>query len=63
MPANRESTSDPDERPDTAGRFESNLKRILSVPKTELVKREAAYQKSRENKNRRPRGSSSKPSK
>lgn len=49
MPANppRESTADPDERPDAAERFEANLKRILSVPKDELIRRETAYKKAR----------------
>jgi hypothetical protein len=35
------------EGPEAARRFESTLKRIVSVPKAELVKREAAYKKSR----------------
>lgn len=35
------------EGPEAARRFETTLKRIVSVPKAELVKREAAYQKSR----------------
>lgn len=38
---------------DAAQRFESTLSRIVSVPKAELVKREAEYQKSRRIK--RPR--------
>jgi hypothetical protein len=38
---------DQHEGPDAARRFETTLKRIVSVPKAELVKREAAYQKSR----------------
>jgi hypothetical protein len=35
------------EGPEAARRFETTLKRIVSVPKDELKKREAAYQKSR----------------
>lgn len=35
------------EGPEAASRFESTLRHILSVPKAELVKREAAYQKRR----------------
>ena len=42
------------EGPEAAKRFESNLKRILSVPKAELVKREAEYQRSRPSKSPRP---------
>jgi hypothetical protein len=41
------------EGPDAARRFESTLKRIVSVPKAELVKREAAYKKSRQAKKSR----------
>lgn len=41
------------EGPEAARRFESTLKRIVSVPKDELVKREAAYQKSRRAKKTR----------
>lgn len=36
-----------------ASRFESTLKRIVSVPKAELVRREAAYQKARKAKKTR----------
>jgi hypothetical protein len=42
------------EGPDAAQRFESTLRRIVSVPKDELSRREAAYQKSRQPKKRRP---------
>ena len=40
------------EGPDAARRFESTLKRIVSVPKDELKKREEAYQQSRAKKRR-----------
>lgn len=43
------------EGPDAAQKFYNSMRRILSVPKTELVKREAAYQKTRRAKrSRRP---------
>jgi hypothetical protein len=35
------------EGPDAARRFENTLSRVLHVPKDELAKREAAYQKKR----------------
>ena len=41
------------EGPEAARRFESTLKRVVSVPKAELVKREAAYQKTRRAKKTR----------
>jgi hypothetical protein len=41
------------EGPEAARRFETTLKRIVSVAKTELVKREAAYKKSRQAKRSR----------
>jgi hypothetical protein len=40
------------EGPDAAQRFDDTMRRILSVPKDELTKREAAYQKSRADKPR-----------
>jgi hypothetical protein len=40
------------EGPDAARRFESTLRRIVSVPKDELKKREEAYQKLRAKKRR-----------
>ncbi len=41
------SSAEFDEGDAAADRFRSNLTRMLSVPKDELAKREAAYQKSR----------------
>ena len=41
------------EGPEAARRFATTLKRIVSVPKAELVKREAAYKKSRQAKKTR----------
>jgi hypothetical protein len=38
---------------EAAGRFEHTLARVLTVSKTELAKREAAYQKTRRTKKRR----------
>jgi hypothetical protein len=44
------------EGPEAANRFQSTLSRILSVPKDELAKREAAYQNTRPaKKSRRPK--------
>jgi hypothetical protein len=40
------------EGPEAADRFEGALNRLLRVSKEELAKREAAYQKSREHKDR-----------
>jgi hypothetical protein len=40
------------EGPEAARQFESTLKRVLSVPKAELDRREAAYQKQRKAKAR-----------
>jgi hypothetical protein len=40
------------EGPEAGERFDDAMKRLLSVPKEELAKREAAYQKSREQKDR-----------
>jgi hypothetical protein len=40
------------EGPPAADRFDSAMSRILSVPKAELAKREADYQKSRADKDR-----------
>lgn len=48
-----ERSTESDERPAAAQRFERTMRRILSVPKAELVKREAAYQKSRPQKKTR----------
>jgi len=47
MTSRTDDSSEAHEGPNAARRFESILKRIVSVPKAELVKREAAYQKSR----------------
>ncbi len=44
------------EGPDAARRFEDTLRRIVSVPKAELDRREAAYQQTRPTKKPR-RGS------
>ncbi len=44
---------DADEPEAASRRFESTLTRILSVPKSEIVKREAAYKKSRRAKRAR----------
>lgn len=41
------------EGPEAAEKFDESMRRIISVPKTELVKREAAYQKSRRTKTTR----------
>jgi hypothetical protein len=41
------------EGPQAAERFERTINRVLTVSKTELTKREAAYQKSRPAKNPR----------
>jgi len=38
------------EGPEAARRFEDTMSRVLSVSKDELLKREAAYQKSRKTK-------------
>ena len=47
------------EGPDAAQRFDTTMRRILSVPKSELTKREAAYQKTPRVK-RGPRSKSTK---
>jgi hypothetical protein len=41
------------EGPEAARRFETTFRRIVTVPKAELVKREAAYQKARKAKKTR----------
>lgn len=41
------------EGPEAADRFEDTLKRLVNVPRDELAKREATYQKSRAAKKRR----------
>jgi hypothetical protein len=58
MPVGRrpERSTEQYEGPDASRRFESTLKRIVSVPKAELVKREAAYQKARRGKKTRTTG-------
>jgi hypothetical protein len=40
----------PEERPDAAQRFERTMRRVLSVSKEDLMKREAAYKKLRRKK-------------
>jgi hypothetical protein len=47
MSSEREHKDDYHEGPDAARRFETTLSRALTVSKTELGKREAAYKKSR----------------
>jgi hypothetical protein len=41
------------EGPDAARRFESGLTRVMSVPKDELARREAAWKKARSRKKAR----------
>lgn len=53
MPADGpERDTEPHEGPEAARRFKTAMARILSVPKSEIVKREAAYQEQRKQKPR-----------
>jgi len=40
---------------EAAQKFDDSMRRIISVPKTELTKREAAYRKSSRRRRKKPR--------